>query len=100
LTVRNCRERSHRVSVRITALADGTTVHDATHRVPGETCVDVQEPPVAVNDVIDAAGRYRVRASGDTLEPVEEVREFDEAVVRNDDDSINVTVEDAGLNLN
>jgi D-alanine-D-alanine ligase-like ATP-grasp enzyme len=100
LTVQNCLPDPRVVAVTVTAESTGEVLYDDRHDVPGETCSDVQEAPVAVSDVVSSAGRYRVRGESPQLEAVEEIREFEEAVVRNDDDSINVYVEEDGLSVN
>lgn len=100
LTIRNCLTDTRRVEVAITATADGSTVYDDTHNVPGETCSDAREAPVAVEDIITEAGTYRIRADAAEMDPIEEERTFNEAVVENNDDAIAVYVEEAGLNLN
>lgn len=99
LTVRNCTESAHEVSVQVVALADDRTVYDETHDVPGETCVDIQEPPVAVGDLIDTAGSYRVTADAEGFESVTATREFDELAIENDDDTTSVRVEENGLTV-
>lgn len=100
LTIRNCLADTHRVSVTITRLADDTRLYDETHDVPGDSCSDVSPPPVEEGDVIGEAGEYRIRADADGMDSVTETREFSEPIVENNDDSINVYVEDDGLNLN
>ena len=99
LTIRNCLEETRRVSVSITAVADDTTVYDNQHDVPGDSCVDIKEAPVAVEDIITEAGTYRVRADGPEFDSVEETKELGSAAVERNDDAIGVYVEESGLVL-
>lgn len=99
LTIRNCREEAVEVAVAITALADETSVYDDSHQVPGDTCVDVKDAPVAVEDVFESAGAYRVRAEGPALEPVETTYEFDRQTVEQNEDSVSISVKDGGIQI-
>lgn len=99
LTIRNCREEAVEIAVAITALADETTVYDDSHRVPGDSCVDLKDAPVAVEDVFESAGAYRVRAEGPALDAVEATVEFDRQTVEQNEDSVSISVRDDGIRI-
>lgn len=99
VTVRNCQPDAREVSIRVTSKSSESVIYDEQHDVPGESCGDTGAAPVEVEDLFTEAGEYHVEATSPELESVERGYSFEEALIKNNDDSVSVRIEEEGLVL-
>lgn len=98
LTLQNCTNAAIDVTVIVTRVESGNTVHDITHAVPEEYCSDIGDE-VEVENVFDAAGDYLVRADVAERDPVETTVSIAEAEAEDDTDVRRIRVGDDGIEI-